>query len=46
MIVHLQSQGCVQTSECFCAHTQNGQLEDSEEQFAEFDKKQITISAF
>ena len=42
-VYHVQSQSCVQTSEFFGAQTLNGQLEDSEEQFAEFNKRCIRL---
>lgn len=35
----LQCQGCVRTPQYFSVHTQNGQLADGEEIFAERDKK-------
>ena len=36
-VSHLQSQDFVQTPEVFFAQTLNAQLEECEEQFAEFD---------
>ncbi len=42
-VSNLQSQGSVRTLDLFSAHTQNGQLVDHEEMFAEFDKKCIGL---
>ncbi len=39
----LQSKGCVWTPDFFSAHTENAQLADRKEIFAEFDKKCIGL---